>query len=265
MRANHTDFIFREVRTVEESLKVLKLRHRVLRTCRLRNLCSESEFGIDIDSFDLHARHFALLERNGEVVGCQRGVYPHGEIESPLARELLTKMPELQELVSTDARPFPCFAYLSTSEAEAIGRLSNRIGESGGQLGESARFLIDPHVSTIQIATFMAKAIVAAYIVTDPRKHGITLVVKSHKRFYQRLGFQAVAETNDKFSDAVGSPGCVLHIHHSLIPEALRPELEAMAEEFVSTGRLIYRGTAKSEASAPAQVKTTAPAMVKVA
>jgi len=245
------NFVFREVQTPEELLELCKLRYNVYRNSRLSNLCPENPQEMDFDNHDLHSRHFGLfhvIDGHQRIVGCQRGVYPSDMHTSQLAASLAASVPGLADKVAVDQiSELPCLSYMPKTEVGILQEHIKHLRETGQSYAESTRFMLDPAVSNVKLAIFMARAVIAAYIFSDLVDVGITQVVSSHKRLYLRNGFRQLYSTIDQLYSAIGLKMSTLAINRENV-SGLALESISQMTSLLATHSCICFETVKSVA-----------------
>jgi hypothetical protein len=237
-------FTFRELETENELLQALRLRYRVMRDSHLQGLCPENRFGIDLDGFDFSARHFGLYShKNGSttLIGCQRGVYPAGEIVNKMVSGLISRFAHYSTLLlSHRLLPLPCLEYMPPSDGAALVRLYMAARREKKNIGESTRLLIDPRYASAELAGFLGAAVIGVYMLSMNLDIGIAIVAKYHKRFYRRFGFRTIEGTRDRFYDKPGMMTSCMEIRKEYIPAKAWGRLAQMADAFQRTGRICY-------------------------
>ena len=79
-------FVFREARSTSELEALFRLRYKVYQNSRLHCFEPANEYGINLDCYDLRARHFGLYMNDEVLVANHCAV---GETLSPMINELL--------------------------------------------------------------------------------------------------------------------------------------------------------------------------------
>lgn len=237
-------FMFREIESENELLQALQLRYRVMRDSHLQGLCPENRFGINLDGFDFSARHFGLFcHHNGKttLVGCQRGVFPIGEIVNKMVAGLVSRFANYSTLLlSHRLLPLPCLEYMPGAEGAAMVRLYMTARREKKSIAESTRLLLDPHFASAELAGFLGAAVIAVYMMSMNLDVGVAVVAKYHKRFYRRFGFRPIEGTRDRFYSKPGLMTSSLQIRKEFIPTKAWGRLAQMADAYLRTGRICY-------------------------
>jgi len=237
-------YIFREILTPDELLEQLKLRYRVYRESRLSRLCPPNDVGLEFDCYDLTSRHFGLFlvgDRGERLVGAQRGVYPEGKHISRSAFEIVERRPALAQLAEACNRhELPCVGYMPPSELGALESYLKTLKTGGMSYAESSRFMIDPSYSSIRLAIFFARAVIAAYVFCGGADVGITQVASSHKGFYLRNGFRQLDRTADRLYSEIGLSGATLAVSRDSVIGSVARTIRVLSLQFSSRARIEY-------------------------
>jgi hypothetical protein len=241
-KKNSGRLIFREVQNKEELLEHFKLRYKVYSSSRLKSAFRENDYNIDIDWFDIRARHFVLTYEDGynsRIIGCQRGVYPPGQYINENVKEIFDDLKKSLQIEYV-SESYPCLSYLPASEQVAVRSFCDNKLSMGKSIGESSRFSVDPEFSSIRLAVWFARAVVAVWIYAFDTDFGLNLTYKSQKRFYLKHGFRQLYGTSDILCPKLGSVETMLVIHKNFVSPDMYTVYAQMAEQFAGSGQICY-------------------------
>lgn len=235
-------FVFREAKTTNDFNRLLRMRYRVFRNSNLAKLIQENDYGIDIDCYDLRARHFGLfrVENNTEgTAGYLRVVEDRlVPIEYPII-SLIERMPELCDKLKQEPKYlFPTMNYLPNPSI--IRNLYENISHVGKQMMEPCRFALDEPFRSLRLAKHMVESILAVYGSFLGIEHAIYSCDASNASFYKTYGFNRLKEIPESDFVGIGANSCCLFASYSKIPLPIRNRIEIMAKYFAETGEIYF-------------------------
>ena len=83
-----TTYTFREITEADELEMAFRLRYEVYSSCRCSMFLNTNLNKIDIDSYDLHSKHFGLFIHENELAGYFRVVLDKNEYYNPDVLEI---------------------------------------------------------------------------------------------------------------------------------------------------------------------------------
>ncbi len=244
---------FKEITQREELEACFRFRYEIFSKSDNNLFLKENGNHIDLDSFDVHSKHYALTSGNS-MAGYLRIVFPKKELFN---YEVLD-IGEQYELLSRqecfrqdDSAPFPFLSYQSVPASHLS--YFNNLTVKGEQVVEVSRLTIHPAYRSIRTSKFMMDCAIALYKVYGVRrKHVIISCYKHHAKFYQGYGYQLI----DDVYVLHGIPNVTLtlplvrSIDDSAIPECFHDKMRMMAEAFQLNGSIELSGDACKKAVA---------------
>jgi hypothetical protein len=237
----NASFIFREVQAPEELLELLRMRYAVYRTCRLKELSPPNRDRLDVDPFDVRARHFGLymsLHGRDVLAGGIRVVEIGPTASGGFLKQLTGVSARIDEAISTEpAARFPMLTYVREASVTADA-VENLVAE-GKAVVEPTRLILPRDRRSLTLARSIIEAAIAAYFFSDLRvDHAILTCATTQKRFYERYGFAAIPGTTDCYWKKPGVVGSALIGSPESVPRGLRPRIQAMADAFMRSGHI---------------------------
>lgn len=235
-------FVFREATDGEELLALLRLRYNAYRNNGLTKLVPENEYGIDVDCYDLRARHFGLFRLNGDhqrPIGCLRAVEDHLAPGSAALSDILVRFPGLRAgAEQVPDLPFPVMSYLP--EVEAVQVLYTRLKDAGERLVELSRFALVTSQGSLRLARHMVEATTAILAFNCGIEHAIWCCDSSNRAFYGLYGFRPLEGTADGDFLGLGVRSSCVYAAAARIPNTLRARLFRKAQVYTQSGCIPY-------------------------
>lgn len=251
-------FVFREVRNVDELLELLKLRYEVYINSRLKGFLNENPEQIDVDLYDVKARHFGLYRVNSRtkiLIGCIRVVNVNIITRSATMIEYLKKYyTSINKSVNADFdAPLPMLTY--GPEGKTIERQYNHWINDGEHVVEVGRLCLHTDFRDLRLARILAESTLAlGFYGRYNVDRALFTCNCSHKLFYRKYGFAQISGTSDKFWTKPGASGVALMSTPNDIPHFIRKRLQNMADEFDNSSSIIY--SQKKPQRRPADLKS---------
>ncbi len=228
-----THFEFREVTDAAGLRDLFRLRYRCFRDSKLSGLIPENSCELDIDAYDLRARHFGLFEYRGSdcrLVGNHRYVYDCEQSAAAAIRQLVAECPELQARVLTSPQhPFPVLEYWP--DKEPIYDYYRAAKARGEVIIEGSRLALDPSIDSLAVVNFVFQATVASYQALGGTR-AITAFNSDRKRFYSRFGFTVQTALPDRFIESANMEGAVLYWDNSHAASPIRSRIDSLKSEY---------------------------------
>jgi len=236
---NTNEYVFREVRTANELLDVLKLRYKVYRNSRLSAFCPQNDEQIDVDIFDLQARHFGLYavsEPCDRLIGCIRVVSENEQRHKPKFKLLASGSQVFVDKLNRDQSiPLPLCGY--SASGEQIAQLYGEWIASGEHVAEAGRLCLDHAYRSLQLALIMVETTLAlGFFGNYEVDRALVTCSTSHERFYTRYGYRRVPGTGAAFWNKPQATGVALMATPDDICYEYRGRLITLASEFDSYG-----------------------------
>jgi len=227
-------FVFREIRSLNELQTLLSLRYQVYRESNLKYFIEENEYGIDLDNYDFHSRHFGLFENNLEPIGYMRVVENGLSPQFEKLQDILKKHPQIAPKVSMNPKiPFPSMVHWGNE----IKKVYQKIKDNNGDLVEGSRYVLKQNIKSIILAKLILESAFAIYLFYYS-DYAIVSCTPAHKRFYSRYGFSTLTGTLNREFD--GFHGCCLLGSASNVPNSQCKKLQQMANAYKNTGQICY-------------------------
>jgi len=236
-------FVFREAANADELLALLKLRYEVYRNSRVSGFVEENEFGIDLDAYDLRARHFGLFQANdsgGVPVGYLRVVEDRitssAQTVLRIARDTIGKT---NKIMANPLNPFPLMDHYPG--AKVLHREYRRLETKGKRMVEAGRLALSDDFRSLRVACHIIESALTIYFIHHRFEHAIWCCYASCSGFYSRLyglkkhitgGYPEFTKFGRKSNCLIGQP--------AWLPGKIRGKLEAMADMFGRVGYIPY-------------------------
>jgi hypothetical protein len=232
-----TPYRLREARDADELWRLLRLRYR-LRAAGRANGLQPNEFEVDVDGYDLCAKHYAILaETDGveRLVGCQRIVCPHMSERCVSAHELALCCNGLRdEVLRAPKYPLPCMNRMPYEHANATAEHYRRWVEAGREIAEIGPLYLVPEV---RCARFVVRATeVMVGVQSEEAFTGVLDARPSHTNFFARFGFEPIPEIPARLAESFAHPGRLLRIQRDTVPESLWSRVRDCADTLRSLG-----------------------------
>ena len=241
-RQNGKYFVFREAANLDELLELFRLRYRVYRNSKLAKFVPENEHGIDLDCYDVRARHFGLFSVDSgteQLIGYLRVVEDRKVSGQADVFELVKQAPDLKgRLENKPSCPFPLMTYFP--DADAFGELYRRIKDRGERLVEACRFALDKPFRSLRTAKHMVESAIAIYFFHYQFDHAVWCCDSSNKAFYRLYGFRPLDGSKDKDFARLGVSSCCVFGSAKGVPSPARERTMQMAKAYRDTGRICY-------------------------
>lgn len=238
---DNTYFIFREAESLDELRSLLCLRYKIYRESRIRGFVTKNEYGIDLDCYDLRARHYGLFRHDlsgFQPVGYHRFVQEsYGPMWQEVAK-LTREFPSLYEQAQLSPRvPFPMMSHAPGAET-IWGIYSNLKAAGESMVEEATRFSLDATIRSVALARHIIESDAAIQFYSLNFDHVIMACTESHRNFYDRYGFRKLKGVLDCDVNGVHLT-CVMasagFLHYSV-----RDRIMRMANVFLETGCICY-------------------------
>jgi hypothetical protein len=239
--ADQSYFVFREAANADQLLQLFQLRYQVYRNSKLAKFVPENEYGIELDCYDLRARHFGLFSVNRgaeQPIGYLRVVEDRKVSGKVDVFELLKQAPGLRcKLEGTPPCPFPLMSYFP--DAHIVNQIYSKIKVHNEDMVEACRFALDNSQSrSLRLAKHMVESAVAVYFFCYQSEHALWCCDSSKKSFYRLYGFRPVTGAReDDFAGLGVSSSCVIG-SATCVPSPARERVVQMAKAYGETGRI---------------------------
>lgn len=225
MKANYT---FREMTRKEELLSCFLFRYKIYSESELKIFLKENTFKINIDCFDCHSKHYALLY-DDSIIGYMRVILPKDDYTNQDVIEIGTMYNLLNKRKNAYANMESPFQLLSSKSSgkkhwQLISDPLNRNESSAG----SSRFMLHPEHRTVSALKFLCECEVALHLLLCiAYKQGITCVRRQQAPFYEYYELNNYTQNSSKSYENEDSE-----------PNNVHKNIEDIAEELRMNGRI---------------------------
>lgn len=218
-------FVFREAKNAKDLELLFKQRYKAFKESRFGLMVKENSLELDIDGYDFQSRHFGLFQvEDGQekAVGYFRLVTDSAAPQMKDIWQLTIKYPELLHSLKYDSSiPLPSIA--NVDESDEVSQFYTAIKKDNLDMAEASRLTIDSSVRSVTISQFLTDALGAVSFYLMKLDHLLIGCRLGHYRFYKRLGFKLIKETNYN-----SVPSCILTTHLDIMPTDLKTRLKRM-------------------------------------
>jgi hypothetical protein len=243
-------YTFREITEADELEQAFRLRYEVYSNCRCNSFLNTNLNKIDIDSYDLHSKHFGLFINENELAGYFRVVFDKNEYYNSDVLYIGRKFNffpgteyALEGIKHIERADYPFLSYPDIPEN--IESFYDSITRKREGLAEGSRLIIKEQFRGIRTSIFMMECIMMLYlIICIGRKHAVINCIKEHGFFYEHYGFKPI-DDGQGYNLFVSIKNVCLSIplasslQTSTVPKQFHPKLEGMAAEYSITGKII--------------------------
>jgi predicted GNAT family N-acyltransferase len=229
-------YTFREITEKDELEKFFRLRYEVYSECRCKSVLKINEQAIDIDYYDVHSKHYALICENSDA-GYFRVVLPREELRQNSVIEIATKnniFSDYNKYKCNGAAPFPFLSYKEVPES--YWHFYDNLKTRNETLAECSRLILTPGSRTLRTSRFLIECAIVLYlIICFGKKQAVLSCNVKHKSFYEYYGFVAIGKENG-FS-IYGYDSIAMSL--TSLPAQIKTNIEDMSDEFTTTKKII--------------------------
>jgi predicted GNAT family N-acyltransferase len=242
-----TTYTFREITEVDELEQAFRFRYEVYNKCKLNPFLNHNKNELDIDSFDLHSRHYGIFLDNNELIGYLRVVhsicyYYNNEVLNIGSKYGLFGENEFSIKGTLESKrvdfPFLSYQDLPVTIKDFYSSLRNE----NDKIVEPSRLVIQENHRGIKISVFLLESTIMLYSrVYKNFKHTFLSCTKEHSLIYKRYGFKAIGDEQGYIlfdSSKLTTLTLYLPISFSSLPVFLHSKFSAMAAEYSITGKI---------------------------
>ncbi|GJM31113.1 MAG: hypothetical protein DHS20C18_01140 [Saprospiraceae bacterium] len=230
-------YVFRAATSVSELKSLLQLRYRGYLESKCASLMHENLHGLDLDGYDMQARHFGLFECNGRTERPIGYIRFAQDTVSPQLKEiwqLSMGYPDLvNQLEYNPNAPYPVLGHLEDSGP--VNDFYKNICSEGKSMVEGSRMVLDSAYRSLGFSRFIIEAAVSVCLYSFAYDFSVLACVPNHRRFYERFGF-----TNLHTSVYDDVKCHIMLITQNQLSNQLRNNFEQMAEAFSRFNALYY-------------------------
>jgi hypothetical protein len=245
-----TTYTFREITEADELEQAFRLRYEVYSHCRCSSLLKSNKNKMDLDVYDLHARHFGLFINENELAGYWRIVLNKNDLYNSVIFAIGRKYDlfpgygtSCDEVEEKELADFPFLSYADIPKD--IKQFYTSLKSRNEEVAEGSRLILKEQFRSVRTVLFLMDCMMMLfYTHCLGKRHAITVCVKEHAPFYQRYGFQFIGDDRGySLSGSIKEAVCLAipisdKLSSSTVPENLHPKIEAMAAEYKITGKI---------------------------
>lgn len=204
----NTFYVFREVTDHSELVALFSLRYYVLKTGELRDFIPENGQQMDMDRYDLYARHYGLFMNNSIPIGYMRII---SDQPTPAFNTLIRISEELQGRSFDLSLPDPIFPVLRyCGQQQLMEGFIRKLKVSGQCVVEGSRLLIDPKAHALRMGLHLTESVNAAVLLAPRPTTLIAATSEDHAIFHRRYGYVPVPQSKTFASEGLG-PSSLLY------------------------------------------------------
>jgi predicted GNAT family N-acyltransferase len=229
-----TSLIFREITAIEELRIAFRLRYQVYNESKNKSFIRLNEQGIDIDSFDLNAKHYAIF-RAQELVGYIRVIFPKKRYKNPLADSIIKEFDILMPQAPKEDYPFLSYENVPESHFE----FKKTLEDNGDVICEASRFVVHPLYQSTGVAKLMMECSYAPLILHKDCSYAVVNCCPTHERFYSRYGMKNIDGNKRYTTNGVEKITLSIMTTPWAITEPYREHLLALNEQYRRNQQII--------------------------
>lgn len=229
-----TPFVFREITKMEELSYAFRLRYQLYSQSRHRPFLRLNEQGVDIDAFDIHAKHFAIF-REQELIGYIRAIFPRNNYTNPLVN-CITK--EFGSLISTPSdEDYPFLSYENVPES--YFKFMKTLENNGDVLCEASRLVIHPSFQSLGVVKMLIESSLSTHILHHDCSWVVINCCPTHQRFYQRYGSKHIGENKGFTSKGCEVITLAVQTNPLKVEEPYRERLIELNRQYKQSGQIV--------------------------
>jgi len=221
-------FTFKEIDSGDMLEQFFRLRYEVYADCENKVFITENPAQLDIDSFDIHAKHYGFMCDNN-LVGYFRMVFPQGEFRNEQVIEIANRH-LLQKQINPVANnaPFPFLSYDGVPKVH-WDYYENLLKKSE-RMVEISRLILHPAYREMKMSRLLIDFGCTIYILLcDKIRSVLVNCSQSHEVFYKYYGFQSIDNLGGY---SVGKLRKVSLVFSTLTHKPPYEKVDSMVQEF---------------------------------
>lgn len=231
-------YTFREITDINELEEFLKLRYKIYAASINKAVLEENEYQIDIDCYDIHSKHYCLI--SDEKAAYFRMVLPSESLTNGNILQLKAKF----DLQSKNNSPKPVckapYPFLSYKEVlQSHKDFFEELLYQNKAIVESSRLIVMPDHRALKATRFLTEAAIALYtFFYREYQTGIVNCPVEYVDFYKEYGFIPIDDGKSYNFNGIQKTSLSFSIDASSIPPKYINQFEAMANEYLLTGKI---------------------------
>jgi predicted GNAT family N-acyltransferase len=240
-KVNNT-FTFREITEQADLENAFHFRYEEYSGSRLKAFLKHNEQRVDIDTYDLHSKHYGVFTGDNKLMAYLRVVLDKREFYNPLVFEVGKKYEVFSDLEhsfsSLQNSPKADFPFLSYPNVpESIQSKYNSLKSNNETIAEASRLIIKEEYRGLRTVAFLIECAMVLFIqICLGKKHAVVSCCKDHCSFYERYGFRPFG--TGEFYNVFGMPMDTLALILTSVPKNLPSRFEEMTKQYLTTGTI---------------------------
>lgn len=242
------EYTFREITEPAELEKAFRLRYEVYEDSENNVFLKKNQHKVDINVYDLHAKHYGLFVNDDKPIGYLRVVLNRVEYYNSDVFDLGKKFDlftekehSIENIVKHSSADFPFLNFPNVpknikTSYDALKAINEGVAEAG-------RIAIHKDYRSLRTSGFLIECAIALYVILCIGKsHAIICCSKEHGMFYKRYGFNSFGE--ERYYDVHGTKKVSMCLSLSLslslssVPKHFHSKFEEMVSEFENYGEI---------------------------
>jgi predicted GNAT family N-acyltransferase len=237
-----TTYTFREITEADELEKAFRFRYKVYTGCT--NICflKPNENSIDVDTFDLHSRHYGIFTQGGEIVANIRVVLDKNEFHNDNVYDIAKKnnvlsesINSIKEIMKAEVCDYPFLSYSSVPKSVKSDYMELRTNNVG--FAEAGRLIIKEEYRGIRLSSLLLDcAMVLFILICHENKYAVLCCDEHHRLFYEKYGFRPFGDGQQY--DIYGTNKLSMYLCPEVLPENLKIKFQEISAEYLITGKI---------------------------
>lgn len=237
-------YSFREIVQNSDLEKYFRLRRDLYLQTALAPFLNDNDAGIDLDLHDLHSKFYGLYAGEDLVGGIRLIVDKAAHYNShvyDLGRRHRIYDDRCGDPAGLQVLPHDDFPFVGYSDET---RAFYERWRGDHPFCEAGRFVICDDHRGMKLAQFVIECTTVTAMIHSGARVGLGVTFASYPKAYRRYGYHYIGETEHYMVNGVKLAGVVGRLcldlsEGSSVPEHLHDRFEGMAEEFMTTGRMV--------------------------
>jgi predicted GNAT family N-acyltransferase len=234
---------FREITEKDELEKAFRFRYEEYSKSSNHVLLKHNIYRLDINSFDIHSRHFGIFSTTNELIGYLRVILDKTEIYNLRVYEIGVKY-DLFSVVKHAKENLPGlkvadYPFLSLPNVpENVKSYYSSLKSNNNFFAEGGRLMIKEEFRGLRVSNFLLDCAMMLFSqICLGKKHAVLCCDSHHIPLYKRCGFQLFGGDNE--FDVYGTNKIIMYFPlNTLLPEHLKIKVEEMAIVFSQTSKI---------------------------
>ena len=233
---------FREISEPDELENAFRFRYEEYIKSRLFAYIKCNNHCVDIDTYDLHSKHYGLFRGNSDMIGYLRVVldkreyYNQNVFKIGKRFDLFSEVDHsFENLKNSGEADYPFLSYPSVPES--IQSFYYALKARNESFAEASRLIIKKDFRGMRSSLFLFECALVLFLkICQGSKYAVVHCCKDHGQFYKRFGFLPF-DGNSEYNE-FGVRKVVLFLSRSIRPNSLPSRLEDMVISFSTTCKI---------------------------